>query len=63
LRPGVRGTTLLRVMLAGYPNLFAANELQLLNFEKLIDRDFAYSGKLELWKEGLVRAFMELQNW
>ncbi|MFT4758451.1 MAG: hypothetical protein ACI9XO_001626 [Paraglaciecola sp.] len=50
-------------MLAGYPNLFAANELQLLNFEKLIDRDFAYSGKLELWKEGLVRAFMELQNW
>jgi amino acid adenylation domain-containing protein len=62
LAPPRSGTTLLRVMLAGHPNLFAANELQLLNFERLTDRDAAYAGKFALWKEGLVRVFMKLQN-
>lgn len=62
LAPPRSGTTLLRVMLAGHPKLFAANELQLLNFENMKERADSYSGKFGLWKEGLIRAFMELKN-
>ena len=62
LAPPRSGTTLLRVMLAGHPDLFAANELQLLGFHTLKDRRNAYSGKYSLWLEGLLRAVMELKN-
>ncbi len=62
LAPPRSGTTLLRVMLAGHPNLFAANELQLLHFDTLQERSTAYQGKFSLWKEGLVRTVMELQH-
>ena len=62
LAPPRSGTTLLRVMLAGHPGLFACNELQLLHFETLKERSAAYSGKFSLWSEGLVRAVMELIN-
>ena len=47
-------------MLAGHPDLFAANELQLLHFNDLQERAEAYSGKFSLWKEGLLRTLMEL---
>ncbi|MFK7935091.1 MAG: amino acid adenylation domain-containing protein, partial [Saprospiraceae bacterium] len=62
LAPPRSGTTLLRVMLAGHPDLFAANELQLLGFNDLKERSEAYQGKFRLWSEGLIRAVMELQN-
>ncbi|MCC6723568.1 MAG: amino acid adenylation domain-containing protein, partial [Saprospiraceae bacterium] len=62
LAPPRSGTTLLRVMLAGHPGLFACNELQLLHFETLAEREEAYQGKFALWSEGLVRAVMELNH-
>jgi len=49
-------------MLAGHPEIFAANELQLLGFQNLQQRADAYSDKFALWKEGLVRTVMELEN-
>ncbi|HFA51232.1 MAG TPA: amino acid adenylation domain-containing protein [Bacteroidetes bacterium] len=62
IAPPRSGTTLLRVMLAGHPGLFACNELQLLHFETLADRGASYVGKFALWTEGLVRAIMELKK-
>jgi amino acid adenylation domain-containing protein len=62
LAPPRSGTTLLRVMLAGHPGLFAAAELQLLGFESLPQRAAAYSGKYGLWLEGAVRAIMEIEG-
>ncbi|MEZ4887302.1 MAG: amino acid adenylation domain-containing protein [Chitinophagales bacterium] len=62
LAPPRSGTSLLRVMLAGHPEIFGANELQLLHFNTLEERSQAYSGKFSLWLEGLVRAVMELKN-
>jgi len=62
LAPPRSGTTLLRVMLAGHPGLFAAAELQLLGFHTLQERRKAFSGKFSLWLEGTIRAIMELQS-
>ncbi len=62
LAPPRSGTTLLRAMLAGHPQLFAANELQLMHFDTLAQRSQTYSGKFALWQEGLVRAVMELKG-
>lgn len=62
LSPPRSGTTLLRVMLAGHPDLFAASELQLLGFNNLKERRAAYSGKFALWLEGTIRAIMELRQ-
>ncbi len=59
LAPPRSGTTLLRVMLAGHPGLFAASELQLLGFNTLRERQRAYRGKYSLWLEGSIRALME----
>ncbi len=61
LAPPRSGTTLLRVMLAGHPDLFAAAELQLLCFNTLSERAAAYSGKYKLWLEGTLRAIMEIE--
>ena len=60
LAPPRSGTTLLRVMLAGHPGLFAAPELQLLGFETLEERREAYCGPHALWLEGGIRALMEV---
>jgi len=62
LAPPRSGTTLLRVMLAGHPQLFAAAELQLLGFNTLRERRAAYSGKYSLWLEGTVRVVMQIQG-
>ncbi len=62
LAPPRSGTSLLRVMLAGHPKLFAANELQLLHFDDLSQRAQAYTDKFSLWREGLIRAVMELDH-
>jgi amino acid adenylation domain-containing protein len=62
LAPPRSGTTLLRVMLAGHPDLFAGSELQLLGFNTLKERSHAYSGKYKLWLEGTIRAIMEIKH-
>ncbi|MEJ2284849.1 MAG: amino acid adenylation domain-containing protein, partial [Desulfobacterales bacterium] len=62
LAPPRSGTTLLRVMLAGHPDLFAASELQLLGFNTLAERRNAYTGKFSLWLEGTIRAIMEMKG-
>ena len=54
------GSTLLRVMLAGHPALFAPPELHLLSFADLEERRNRL-GRSYL-DEGLLRAFMELQR-
>ena len=62
LSPPRSGTTLLRVMLAGHSRLFAAPELQLLNFDTLAQRRAALVGRYSPWREGTIRAVMELEG-
>lgn len=62
LSPPRSGTTLLRVMLAGHPDLFAASELQLLGFNTLRERRTAFSGKYRLWLEGTIRIIMAIKG-
>ena len=62
LAPPRSGTTLLRVMLAGHPELFAASELQLLCFETLKHRKRAFSGNFSLWLEGTIRSIMDIKR-
>jgi amino acid adenylation domain-containing protein len=62
LAPPRSGTTLLRVMLAGHPQLFAAGELELLGFNTLRERRAAFSGKYSLWREGAIRAVMQIHG-
>jgi acyl-CoA synthetase (AMP-forming)/AMP-acid ligase II len=62
LAPPRSGTTLLRVMLAGHPQLFAPAELQLLGFNTLGERRGALSGRYSLLLEGIIRAVMHIQG-
>ncbi len=62
LSPPRSGSTLLRVMLAGHPRLFAPPELDLLSFNTLGQRKAAFQGRYEFWLEGLLRAVMELRG-
>ncbi|HEY9735750.1 MAG TPA: SDR family NAD(P)-dependent oxidoreductase, partial [Trichocoleus sp.] len=54
------GSTLLRVMLAGHPDLFCPPELHLLPFDTLGERHTALGGSY--LEEGLQRALMELMQ-
>jgi amino acid adenylation domain-containing protein len=62
LSPFRSGSTLLRVMLAGHPGLFAPPELELLGFESLGERRRLFSGRDSFSREGLLRAVMELRG-
>jgi hypothetical protein len=62
LSPPRSGSTLLRVMLAGHPQLFAPPELELLRFHTLPERGAFFSGPHQFWLEGVVRAVMELKG-
>ena len=62
LAPPRSGTSLLSLMLAGHPDLIAFNELKLLGFNSLEERNAAYVGKFSLWQEGAIRAVMTLKN-
>jgi len=62
LAPPRSGTSLLSLMLAGHPDLIAFNELKLLGFHTLKERNVAYQGKFSLWQEGAIRAVMALKN-
>jgi amino acid adenylation domain-containing protein len=54
------GSTLLRVMLAGHPNLFVPPELELLGFDRMRDRAGSFTGGDSIADEGLRRAIGEL---
>ncbi len=58
LSPPRSGTTLLRIMLAGHRDLFAASELQLLGFRTLDERAAAYVGRFSPWLDGAIRTVM-----
>ena len=60
LAPPRSGTSLLSLILDAHPNILAANELQLLHFQNLTDRQHAYTGKFSLWLDGNVRTLMNL---
>ena len=62
LSPFRSGSTLLRVMLAGHPGLFAPPELELLAFATMGERGAVYSGRNRFAAEGLLRAVMELRG-
>ncbi len=62
LCPGRSGSTLLRVILAGHPQLFAPPELYLLSFNTLAERKAAFSGRNNFLTEGTIRAIMEIRN-
>jgi amino acid adenylation domain-containing protein len=62
LSPPRSGSTLLRVMLAGHPALFAPPELELLSFNTLRERAETFSGAQSFWLEGALRAVMEARG-
>ena len=62
LSPPRSGSTLLRIMLAGNPALFAPPELDLLSFNTLAERRAAFSGKYQFWLEGPLHAIMNLRG-
>ncbi|HZF14243.1 MAG TPA: thioesterase domain-containing protein, partial [Thermoanaerobaculia bacterium] len=59
LAPPRSGSTLLRVLLGGHPQLFAPPELELLNFPTLAARRAAFSGRDGFRLEGAIRGVME----
>ncbi|MEU4643707.1 amino acid adenylation domain-containing protein [Micromonospora sp. NPDC023814] len=54
------GSTLLRVMLAGNPDLFVPPELELLGFDSMAERTRALEGPHSYARDGLARAVREL---
>lgn len=57
------GSTLLRVMLAGHPGIFAPPELRLLTYQDMNQWKLAHSGKFKFFREGLIRAVMTAFDW
>jgi len=62
LSPPRSGSTLLRVMLAAHPALFAPPELQLLSFNTLQERQATFTGRYSFWREGTIRALMNIMD-
>jgi hypothetical protein len=62
LSPPRSGSTLMRVMLGGNPRLFAPPELELLSFNTLEDRREAFADRFSFWREGTIRALMEIKQ-
>jgi aryl carrier-like protein len=62
LAPPRSGTTLMRVMLGGSPELFAPPELNLMHFLTLSERQAVLTERLAHQQEGTVRALMEARN-
>jgi len=62
LSPPRSGSTLLRVMAAGHPQLFAPPELELLSFNTLTERRETFTGRNSFSLEGTLRALMELKQ-
>jgi amino acid adenylation domain-containing protein/FkbH-like protein/non-ribosomal peptide synthase protein (TIGR01720 family)/FkbM family methyltransferase len=62
LSPHRSGSTLLRVILGGNPQLFAPPELELLTFNTLQERKAAFSGRYSFWMEGTIRTIMQIRD-
>jgi hypothetical protein len=62
LAPPRSGTTLLRVMLAGHPRMFAPPEMELLPFDTLKERRAFFGAGYEFWLQGATRAIMESKS-
>jgi len=62
LSPHRSGSTLLRVILGGNPQLFAPPELELLRFNTVGERKAAFSGRYSFWMEGTIRTIMEIRG-
>nr|WP_231402876.1 AMP-binding protein [Caenimonas aquaedulcis] len=62
LSPPRSGSTLLRAMLGGHPDLFSPPELYLLSFNTLADRKAWFSGSQRFQLEGNIRALMQIRN-
>lgn len=62
LAPPRSGTTLLRVMLGGHSKLFSPPELELLGYDDLKQRREALSGRHSFWRQGTVRALMQVRG-
>ncbi len=62
LSPHRSGSTLLRVILGGNPQLFAPPELELLSFNTLQERKAAFSGRYSFWLEGTIRTIMQMRG-
>ncbi len=62
LSPPRSGSTLMRVMLGGHPRLFAPPELELLSFNTLAERREAFADRFSFWREGTIRALMEIKK-
>ena len=62
LSPPRSGSTLLRVVLGGHPQLFAPPELELLAFADMAERRATYTGGMALYLEGTIRALIELRD-
>jgi amino acid adenylation domain-containing protein len=62
LSPPRSGSTLTRILLAGHPNLFAPPELELLSFNTLVERKASLTGRYSFYREGTIRAIMEIQK-
>ncbi len=62
LSPPRSGSTLLRVILAGHPELFAPPELHLLSFWTLAEQKAAFSERNGFWLEGCLRTIMQIRN-
>jgi len=62
LSPPRSGSTLLRAMLGGHPDLFSPPELYLLAFNTLAERKEWFSGSQRFQLEGNIRALMQVRN-
>ncbi|MGB3404755.1 MAG: HAD-IIIC family phosphatase [Microcoleaceae cyanobacterium] len=62
LSPPRSGSTLLRVILGGNPQLFAPPELYLLSFKTLAERKAAFTGRNNFMSEGTIRAIMTIKD-
>jgi amino acid adenylation domain-containing protein len=62
LCPPRSGSTLLRVILTGHPQLFAPQEFELMTFNTLQERKQGLSGKFSFYLEGVIRAIMEIKG-
>ncbi len=62
LSPHRSGSTLLRVILGGNPQLFAPPELELLSFNTLQERTTKLSGRYSFWLEGTIRTIMQIRG-
>lgn len=63
LSPPRSGSTLLRVILGGHPQLFAPPELHLLSFNTLEERKATFFERIQFMGEGLIRALMEIKGY